>query len=337
MKHPLLITTLLATSLAGLGTSYAQEVQALRALPAVTLPDNGGHFDHMGVDAKNKRLFMSDEDDGTVEIVGLESGKHLNTLKGFKVPHNIMYLPETNQVLVTDGGGYIRFLDGDTFKVQKEIKLQINCDFMVYDPTTKYVYVTNGGHTAKLNYGYLGIINTKTMTHEGDIRLDAAHIEAVAMEQKGSRIFVDFSDRNSVGVADRVQKKVVAEWKIPDAGENIAIALDEDNKRLFVGCREPARMVVFDTDTGKAIASLPITENTDDMSYDAARKRIYISGAGFVSVIQQIDADNYKVIQSAETGKAGYTSTFAPEVSRFYVASRPKEGSAPQLQIFQAE
>lgn len=332
MKHSLLTIAAL-TSLAGLG-SYAAE--PLKALPVVTLSNNLGHFDHMCGDDKSHRLFVSDEDSNTMEVLNIDTGERLKTITGVYVPHNSVFLPQLNQLLATDGGGHLRFYDGTTYKLIREVKLLVNCDFMGYDPVTKLVYVTNGGHYGEMDHAQLSIVHTVTGEHLGDIMLPAAHIEAVAIEKAGPRIFVDASDHNSILVVDKKQKKVVDEWKIPGEGENDALTFDEKNKRLFVGCREPGHMVVFNTDSGKIIADLPIADKTDDMSFDAKRHRIYISGEDYVTVIQENDPDHYSDIGHVKTGKGGYTSTFMPGLGRFYVATRPKEG-APTLQGFQAQ
>jgi DNA-binding beta-propeller fold protein YncE len=336
MKTPLLSILLLVLLIAPLGRSLTQDTSPLTAVTTIPMPKNIGHFDHFGVDIKGKRLFISDEDSNTVEAVSLDSGKHLYTIKGLTRPHNILYLPERNELIVTDGGGNVRFLRGSDYKVIRTVKVALNADFMFYDTRTKYVYVTNGGHVAKLDHGYLSIINTVTGKHLGDIVINGAHIEAVAGELNGPRIFVNMTDRNAVAVVDRNKKKVIAEWKIPEAGENIPIELDEKNKRLFVTCREPAQLVVFDTDSGMVISRLPIVGTSDDMSFDSARKRIYVSGEGSISVIQQDDPNNYSKIAEIPTGPGGHTSIFVPHLSRFFVASRPSEGSTPKLQVFEA-
>jgi hypothetical protein len=52
---------------------------------------------------------------------------------------------------------------------------------------------------------------------------------------------------------------------------------------------------VLDTDTGKVIAKIPCVGEADDMFYDEARKRIYVTGdEGFISIIAQADADHYE-------------------------------------------
>jgi len=47
------------------------------------------------------------------------------------------------------------------------------------------------------------------------------------------------------------------------------MALDDANKRLFVGCRLPARLVVLDPTSGRIVDTLPTVGDTDDVFYDA--------------------------------------------------------------------
>ena len=46
------------------------------------------------------------------------------------------------------------------------------------------------------------------------------------------------------------------------------MALDEANKKLFVGCRLPARLVILGTTSGRIVTSLSIVGDTDDIFYD---------------------------------------------------------------------
>ena len=56
------------------------------------------------------------------------------------------------------------------------------------------------------------------------------------------------------------------------------MALDAANHRLFIGSRNPAKLVVLDTDTGKIVTSVEGVGHTDDLWYDGAQKCIYMSG-----------------------------------------------------------
>ena len=72
--------------------------------------------------------------------------------------------------------------------------------------------------------------------------------------------------------------KVTATWPVVTAKSNFPMALDEANHRLFVGCRRPAKVLVFDTGSGKEIASFDTVGDTDDLFYDA-RANVYTSAA----------------------------------------------------------
>jgi DNA-binding beta-propeller fold protein YncE len=91
------------------------------------------------------------------------------------------------------------------------------------------------------------------------------------------------------------------------------MALDEQHHRIFVAARRPARLLALDTDTGKVVASLPGASDTDDMAYDAVRKRIYVpSGEGFIFVYQQIDADHYERIAKIPSAIGARTGILRP-------------------------
>ena len=100
-----------------------------------------------------------------------------------------------------------------------------------------------------------------------------------------------------------------------------------------------SRVIAFDTDTGKVLANLPCAGVLDDMSYDAAHKRIYVTGDGTTSVFQQRDADHYEHIAEIPTGFQGKTSLFVPELNRLYVelSGKAKPEAKLALMIFLAQ
>jgi hypothetical protein len=47
------------------------------------------------------------------------------------------------------------------------------------------------------------------------------------------------------------------------------MAFNEADHCLFIGCRNPARLLVLDTDTGATVNSVTVGGDTDDVFYDA--------------------------------------------------------------------
>ena len=117
------------------------------------------------------------------------------------------------------------------------------------------------------------------------------------------------------------------------------MALDEANHRLFVATREPARLTVFDTSSGRMIATLPCVQNSDDLFYDSARKRIYVAGGeGYLSVFQQKDADHYeplaKIPSALGARTAGYFGKGRKGFDVFYVAVPARAEQSAEVLIY---
>jgi hypothetical protein len=122
---------------------------------------------------------------------------------------------------------------------------------------------------------------------------------------------------------------------LKEAVANFPMALDEANHRLFIGCRNHAKLLVLDMETGKTVATIDIVGDTDDLFYDAANKWIYVSGGeGRVTVISQTNADMYNVVGQVTTAPGARTSFFVPETRTLYVAVPHRGQQKAELRAF---
>src|SRR5262249_53929061 len=160
------------------------------------------------------------------------------------------YMPEANRLLVTDSGkGLSKILSGDDFKVVKTLPITAGADSIGFDRNARQLYIVTGGKDALLVHSFLPFVVPFIATHIGDIPFAGNHVEAMAIEQSGSRLFINVTDKNYVAVVDREKRQIVDRWPVKECKQNSPIALDESNHRLFVVCRQPGMLVVFDTNT----------------------------------------------------------------------------------------
>src|SRR5881296_3390209 len=105
-------------------TVYAQQKQPLKLVATTPLPGFSGDFDHFGLDLKGKRLFLTAEDHKSVEVFDLD-GKYLHSITGFGQPHALVFLPDQNKMIVTDGDdfGMVELVSGENYKILDTIKL----------------------------------------------------------------------------------------------------------------------------------------------------------------------------------------------------------------------
>ena len=138
-------------------------------------------------------------------------------------------------------------------------------------------------------------------------------------------------------VVDREKRAAITAWLTAGAAANFSTALDETHHRLFVGFRQPATLVVFDTESGKAVANLDSPGDADDIFYDNSRRRIYVSGGdGSIGIVQQNDADHYKTMTKIPTASGARTSLFVPELSRFYLAVPHRGAQTAEVRVYEA-
>ena len=145
----------------------------------------------------------------------------------------------------------------------------------------------------------------------------------------GSRIA---ASRASIASASHCE---AATSSVTAAASNYPMALDEVNHRLFVGCRQPAKLLVYDTTAGTLITSIDIVGDTDDLFYDAATKRLYVlGGEGFITVLQQQSADRYPQIQKLPTAAGARTGLFVPELGKLFLAVPHRGGQGAEIRVY---
>ncbi len=292
----------------------------LKLLHTSPLPGFKGDLDHSAVDLKGNRLFVTAEVHKTVEVFDLKTGERIHSITGFGTPHEILFRPDTNTLIVADGGAEssAKLVDGKNYQIIDTIKLPPGVDSAEYNPVTKEYYVENRGPDASADTHTISIIDAKNFKHTGDFTLPGRRSEAMAIDRAGKKMYVNLTDE--VGVVDLPTRQLTGRWPVPDAHVQNAMALDEPNHRLFIATRNPPTFFVFNTDTGKVITSLPCVGVNDDMTFDAKRKRIYVTGDGAASVFAQRDADHYEHIVDVPTGFRAKTSLYVPELNRLYIA-----------------
>jgi len=308
--------------------AYGADEPLLEPVAAIEMPGVKGRIDHLAIDLKRHRLFVAALGNNTVEVLDVERQRHEKSLPGFGEPQGVFYLADPDRLYVANGtGDRLDILDGNSFASVKRIAKLADADNVRYDHAAGKVVVGYGK-------GALQLFDPVSGEAAEEIRLPG-HPESFQLERNGSRIFVNVPDARQVAVVDRSKRAVTAAWDVPGARANFPMTLDEAGRRLFVGARSPAVMLVYDTDSGKVVAKAPIGGDTDDLFFDAERKRVYvICGEGRVDVFRQDDADHYSQIGSVKTASRARTGLFVPEEGRLYVAAPAVDGTTARILVY---
>jgi hypothetical protein len=96
--------------------------------------------------------------------------------------------------------------------------------------------------------------------------------------------------------------------------------------------------VVLNTESGKQVSSNPTAGDADDAFYDAAHKRVYISGGeGFIDVFDQRGPDDYKPSGRIPTASGARTSLFVSELNRLYLAVPHRGTQRAEIRVYEPQ
>lgn len=291
------------------------------------LPTYSGDFDHFAVDLKGNRLFLAAEDHGTLEVFDLKSVKHLKSVTGFETPHSIFLIPQIHKILVTDSSATIKLLDDQTLAPAGTITLHPGADSIGYDSASGHLFIVTGGKDVKMKESWLEEIDPVTSKKIGETHFDADHVESMAVEQHGSHIYINVTDKNELDVIDKGTHQITARWPIHEAEQNALAQLDEVTHRLFIVARKPGKCIVLNTATGASMASFEAPGHVDAEIFDEPNHRVYAPGGdGYIAVYAEKDAEHFVELAQVPSAAGAKTAILVPELRRLYVAVSPGEG-----------
>jgi YVTN family beta-propeller protein len=278
----------------------------------IKLPGTGG-WDYLSVDETNNRLFVSH---GTVVVVAdLKTGSLAGTIEDTPGVHGIAIAADLNKAFISVGrSAAVKVIDLKTLAPITNITgTGQNPDAILYDQLTKKVLTFNGGSSNAT------VIDAVTNQILATIPLEGKP-EFPVSDGKG-KIYVNIEDKSLITVIDAKTMKVEKSWPIAPGEEPSGLALDNETHRLFSVCSNKL-MMVMDALDGHVVASLPIGQGCDGVKFDPGLKRAYSSnGEGTMTVVQEVDKDNFKVLENFPTMAGARTLAVDIRTHHIYMPS----------------
>ncbi len=223
-----------------------------------------GGWDYLTVDGQNHRLFVPRSTH--TQVIDSDSGKVLGDIPGQKNAHGVALVPSLNRGFITDGGGdgAIVIFDLKTYAVIGTLATMPDSDGIIYDATQGRIFAVSGDKGALMTFK--ANIDPRREKIEPPIDLGGAP-EFLASDGKG-KVYINLEDKDMVAVVDLNERKVVNRWPVAPGGHPVGMSLDKKTRRLYVGCRNPQKLVVMSADTGEVLGSVPIGAGVDATQVD---------------------------------------------------------------------
>ena len=306
-----------------------REISSLELQQEIPVPNVMGRLDHMSSDSKRKFLFVSALGNNSAEVIDTFAGRVVHTItEGLSQPQGILYVPDINKIVIANAeNGKVNIYDGTTYQLRKSLDFSPDPDNLRWDATSKLVVVGYGEDD-----GGIGFIDPIKEEKVGKTLKTGGHPESFQVEASGGHIYVNCPDAGNV--VESIDRKTgeVTKWPLKGLRGNFPSQLDEKDHRFFTVTRKPPVLVVFDTQSGNEVTRLRTSGDSDDLFYDASRKRIYvIGGQASISIYDQHDADHYSLLERIPTTIGARTAYFFTSRDQLYVGVPAKEGQPSQI------
>jgi hypothetical protein len=314
-RRPFVALLTAALPVAASVSRSAEQAAPLVVERTIALKGVSGRIDHLAVDLRRRRLFVAELGNGTVDVIDLAAASVIHRIKGLKEPQGLAYAPASDVLAVASAGdGSVRLFRGDSLSPAGSIDLSEDADNVRLDGRT-------GGIVVGYGSGGLAVIDPASASLVSRIILQA-HPEGFQLDPGRRRAFVNVPDVHQIAVVDLEAGRQIGAWQMPDFRANFPMALDSAHPLAAVVFRNPARLVIFDVNTGMPASTLASSGDADDVFFDTKRRRLYVScGVGSVDVWQQ-DGTGYRQLEPLKTASGARTSLFVPELDRLFVAAR---------------
>ena len=247
-----------------------------------------------------------------VQVMDEARGEVIGKITGLSGVHGIAIAPELTKGFISNGkDSSVTIFDTKTFQVITKVAVGKGPDAILFDAFSNKVFVFN----AKANSA--SVLNAATNKVESTILL-VGNPEFSVSDDKG-KVYVNLENKSSVAVINSSTLKVENVWSLAPGEEPTGLALDNENHRLFSVCANKL-MVVVDAESGKILTSLPTGEKTDGAAFDAGLKIAYSSnGEGTLTVVQEVNKDSFKVLESVPTQKGAKTISVNKKTHHIYL------------------
>ena len=284
-----------------------------------------GGWDLLAVDAEHKLLYVPRSTH--TQVIGADDGKVIAEIPGQQRNHGVALVPDVGRGFITDGkDASIVVFDLKTHEVLGKVKADDDADDAVYDPASKKVLVACGDPGKML-----------MLTADADpksAKVESIDLggkpEAIAADEKG-KAYVNLQDKNVVAVVDTRSGKVIDRWPVAPGGSPVGMAIDAEHRRLFIGCRDPQKLVVMSCDDGKVIADLPIGAGVDAGAFDPTGGGYAFASCrdGTLAVAHETSPGKFEIVQTVQTRSGARTMCLDPATHKLYLPTAQFEPAAP--------
>lgn len=221
--------------------------------------------------------------------------------------------------VASGGDGTCKIFNASDYKLLKIIQLGNDADNIRYDRQRDIVFIGFGS-------GGIAAINPSEMRLSYKIKLPA-HPESFQIDESKGLIFVNIPDAKELDEINVNERKVTHKINL-DVRGNFPMALDTLTNIIFIGSRNPSKLVLLSANSLKIISDENISGDADDIFCGDADSLIFVScGSGDLDIFKQISPGEIILTETIKTSPGARTSLYVPALKKIFIAAQKYDGN----------
>ena len=283
-----------------------------------------GGWDYVTVDPATHRLYVTRSTH--TQVLDANDGKVIADIPDQKRSHGTAIVPDVGRGFISDGtGNAILIFDLKTNQTLGKVDSPADSDGIIYDDASKRVLCVCGDESKLVSLAPDADPKTAKVKP-----LDlGGKPEFLAADGQG-KAYINLEDKSEVAVVDTKAMKLLTKYSVAPGGSPVGMAMDREHRRLFIGCRDPQKMIVMDADTGKVLADLPIGAGVDATKFDGG-DAFASCRDGTLTVVRETSPGKFEVVQTVQTKPGARTMGLDEQSHTLYLPTaemEPAQGNA---------
>ena len=294
-----------------------------------TIGGKGG-WGFLVLDAPAHRLYITRTN--RVMVIDTETGKPVGQIEGMKNLRDLA-LDDSGRygyaTDVTDGSaGFVRVFDRSTLKLVTSIPTGAIPDAVVFDPSSKSVFVFNSRGRS------VTVIDAATNQVTATIPLLSRPGSAIG--DGNGAIFVALPALGEITRIDAFEKKTTSSWPLGSCTGPSGLAFDGSHHQLFTIC-ENHTLVSVDALTGKTTTIGQLPPGAGDIDFSPKQELIFVANIdGTLSIFHRESPNRFAKVQELKTQPGARTMIVSHlDPKAYLVTSKYGQNTAPTSEELQ--
>jgi len=256
------------------------------------IPLTGGptRLDYQSLDSGTGRLYIAHLGSDLVTVFDVNKQTLVGDVKNLKHVHGVLVVPKLHRIYASaTGTNELAVIDDQSLEVVARAPAGDYPDGIAYASKENKIYVSDLHGKADT------VIDAKTNQRITTIELGGGAGNS-QYDASSDRIFVTVDGREELAEIDPTTDQVVARYPLTGCKGSHGLLIDSENHLAFAACEENSKLVVFDLQSRKTTATLPVGSDPDVLAFDISLHRLYVSAeSGNIAIFDERNRSLEKV------------------------------------------